>query len=383
MSPLLNTHNSIIKIVLLLIIGSIASLLEWLLYRRLLPRFQRRQRVWLQAFLQALHQPLQVYIWVIILSFVASILATLFSFNGGFTDALSSTRLIFTLVVIFWFAMRFIRYLEDGMTHQARQKVGKVSDETSVHAIAQLTRVVIIAFVLLMLLQTIGIKISALLAFGGVGVAVIGFAAKDTLGNFFGGMMIYWDRPFSVGDWIRSPDRQIEGTVENIGWRLTRIRTFDKHPLYVPNGILSNVAVENPSRMTNRRLKIIVGVRYSDASKIMDLAKAIEEMLRNDPEIDVTQTLFVNLFEFAPSSLNMMVYTFTKTTEWVKFQAIQQKIMLKIINIITTYGAECAFPTQTIHVPEGLLVKKEKGENDNEYADRGNEKERRGSDDFT
>ncbi len=317
------------------------------------------------------------------LVFVASILATLFSFNGGFTDALSSTRLIFTLVVIFWFAMRFIRYLEDGMTHQARQKVGKVSDETSVHAIAQLTRVVIIAFVLLMLLQTIGIKISALLAFGGVGVAVIGFAAKDTLGNFFGGMMIYWDRPFSVGDWIRSPDRQIEGTVENIGWRLTRIRTFDKRSLYVPNGILSNVAVENPSRMTNRRLKIIVGVRYSDASKIMDLAKAIEEMLRNDPEIDVTQTLFVNLFEFAPSSLNMMVYTFTKTTEWVKFQAIQQKIMLKIINIITTYGAECAFPTQTIHVPEGLLVKKEKGENDNEYADRGNEKERRGSDDFT
>lgn len=267
--------------------------------------------------------------------------------------------------------MRFLRQLEDRLTARARQGVGKVSDETSIHALAQLMRVLIIVLILLIFLQTIGLKMSAVLAFSGMGVAVVSFAAKDTLGNFFGGMMIYLDRPFSVGNWIRSPDRQIEGTVEYIGWRLTRIRTFDKRALYVPNGILSNIVIENPSQMTNRRLKITLGVRYSDVAKIPALVKDIENRLRKNPAIDTTQTLFVNLFEFGSSSLNMLVYAFTKTTEWVKFQMIQQKVILEIINLIAQYEAECAFPTQTVYFPEGVFLKIAKGGINNEHNARG------------
>ena len=80
--------------------------------------------------------------------------------------------------------------------------------------------------------------------------------------------MIYLDRPFSVGDWIRSPDKEIEGTVEDIGWRLTRIRTFDKRPLYIPNSIFASISVENPSRMSNRRIYEKIGIRYDDVSKM-------------------------------------------------------------------------------------------------------------------
>ena len=364
---LLNAHHVIIKVILILVIGSTVSLSEWLLYRRFLPQFQQGNRIYLKAFLQALNHPLQVNIWIIIFSSIIATIATLFPFSSNFMDVLFSTRLIFTIFIIFWFAMRFIRYLEDEMVLQTSQRDNKVNNETSVRAIAQLIRIIVIIFVLLMLLQTIGIKISGLLAFSGVGVAVISLAAKDTLGNVFGGMMIYWDRPFSMGDWIQLPDQKIEGTVENIGWRLTRIRTFDERPLYIPNRILSNVAIENPSRMTNRRLKIIIGVRYSDASKIMELTKAIEEMLRNDPEIDTKKTLFVNLFEFSHSSLNIRIYAFTKTTELIKFQAILQEVMLKIINIIKNHRMECAFSTKTIYLPEGLLIKKEKEDNTNEF----------------
>ena len=106
-----------------------------------------------------------------------------------------------------------------------------------------------------------------MLTFGGVGGLIVGLAAKDLLSNFFGGMMIYFDRPFKVGDWIRSPDRQIEGTVERIGWRMTIIRTFDKRPLYVPNSVFSSIVVENPSRMLNRRINETFGLRYQDADK--------------------------------------------------------------------------------------------------------------------
>lgn len=363
-------YNLIIKILLLVVIGGAASLLEWFFYCRHQPRFKRKNKIWSHSFLQALHQPLQTYLWVIVATFIASIVAAFFSFNSDLEEILASVRLIFTLFVIFWFTMRFIRELEEAMTTRMRVREKKKRDATSVHAGAQLVRVIIILIVLLMILQTIGIKMSALLAFGGIGAAVIGFAAKDTLGNFFGGMMIYWDRPFSVGDWIRSPDRAIEGNVEYVGWRLTRIRTLDKRPLYVPNGVFSNIIVENPSRMTHRRFKIIVGVRYSDASKIPDLAKAIEEMLRNYPSIDPTQPLFVNLFELAPSSLNILVYAVTKNPEWENFQAIQQEILLKIVEIVSSFKAECAFPTQTVCIPEGILLQSVKGDNNNEHVHR-------------
>ena len=82
-----------------------------------------------------------------------------------------------------------------------------------------------------------------------MGGIAVGFAARDLLANFLGGLSIFMDRPFAVGDWIRSPDREIEGTVEDVGWRVTRIRTFDQRPLYVPNSVFSTVALENPSRL--------------------------------------------------------------------------------------------------------------------------------------
>ena len=120
----------------------------------------------------------------------------------------------------------------------------------------------------LMVLQSLGVSVSGLLAFGGIGGIAVGFAAKDMLANFLGGLSIYLDRPFAVGDWIRSPDRSIEGTVEDIGLRVTRIRTFDQRPLYVPNSTFSSVSLENPSRMTNRRIYETIGVRYEDAGRV-------------------------------------------------------------------------------------------------------------------
>jgi MscS family membrane protein len=199
-------------------------------------------------------------------------------------------------------------------------------------------------------LQYLDINISAVLTFGGIGGIAIGFAARDLLANFFGAMMIFLDRPFSVGDWIRSPDREIEGTVEEIGWRLTRIRTFDQRPLYVPNSVFTSLAVENPSRMRNRRIYETIGVRYDDIAVLEQIIADVESMLKAHPAIDLTRTLMVNLVEFGPSSLDFFVYTFTKTTVWTDFHAIKQDVLFKIADIIAGHGAEIAFPTQTVHL---------------------------------
>jgi len=93
---------------------------------------------------------------------------------------------------------------------------------------------------------------------------LVGSVAKDMLANIFGGLMIQMDKPFSTGDWIRTTDKSIEGVVEKIGWRMTRIRTFNKNPLYVPNGIFSTIPIETPSRMTNREIYVVIGIRYDD-----------------------------------------------------------------------------------------------------------------------
>ncbi|MDK9759697.1 mechanosensitive ion channel family protein, partial [Vibrio sp. D173a] len=177
--------------------------------------------------------------------------------------------------------------------------------------------------------------------------------AKDLLSNFFGGMMIYFDRPFKVGDWIRSPDRQIEGTVERIGWRMTIIRTFDKRPIYVPNSVFSNIVVENPSRMLNRRIHETIGLRYEDADKMQAIVDDVKAMLENHPDIDAKQTLIVNFDKFGPSSLNFFIYTFTKTVNWIRFHEVKQDVLLKVLEIVHAHHADIAFPTQTIQLQQG------------------------------
>jgi MscS family membrane protein len=209
-------------------------------------------------------------------------------------------------------------------------------------------RLSVVISAILVLLPTLGIQITALLAFGGVGGIAVGFAAQDLLANFFGGLMIYLDRPFAIGDWIRSPDREIEGTVETIGWRLTVVRTFDKRPLYIPNSVFNKLALENPSRMTNRRIKETIGIRYSDAAKMGAIVEEVKAMLQSHEAIDTSHTLIVNFVSYSASSLDFFIYTFTKTTNWIEFHEIKQDVMLKIIDIVHKHGADFAFPTRTL-----------------------------------
>ena len=241
------------------------------------------------------------------------------------------------------FLYRFVQETEGGF-------IANGADVTTANAIGKLLRISVIITAVLSVLQTLGVSVSGVMAFGGIGGIAVGFAAKDLLANFFGGLMIYLDRPFVVGDWIKSPDREIEGTVEHIGWRLTLIRTFDRRPLYVPNSIFANIAVENPSRMQNRRIYETFGVRYDDASRVKGIVDDVRTLLASHADIDPERTLIVNLNEFGDSSLNFFIYTFTRTTNWVEFHAIKEKVLLQVLAIIESHGAQCAFPTSTVHL---------------------------------
>jgi len=229
-------------------------------------------------------------------------------------------------------------------------------------AVAHLVHYVLIFLSFTLALMILGIDVTQLtLLASALGIGV-GLAARDLLASFFGGLMIYLERPFAVGDWIRAPDRDIEGTVEKIGARLTRIRTFDQRPLYVPNSIFSNTAVENPSRMWNRRIFETIGIRYDDVSKMAAIVQDVDQMLRAHPEIDASRDLMVNFTSFGSSSLDFFIYTFTKTKNWAYYHQVKQDVLLRVTEIIQAHGAQIAFPTSTVHVPNALPLRQETAE---------------------
>ncbi len=343
------------QVFLVVFIALIADLVQKRLLERVRPRVERTPSLWDDALLFAIRRPLTALIWLAGISFAADIVGQ--HTGAAIFEAVAPLRAVGIISVITWALIRFIQGVEANIL---RWKGGEY-DPTTVEAVGKLLRISVVITGVLMTLQTLGFSISGVLAFGGVGGIAVGFAAKDMLANFFGGLMLYLDRPFAIGDWVRSPDRNIEGTIETIGWRLTVIRTFDKRPLYVPNSTFSNIAVENPSRMHNRRIFETVGIRYNDAGKMEGVVAEVKQMLQEHPEIDTGQTLIVNFNGFAPSSLDFFIYTFTKTTQWVKYHEVKQDVLLKIIAIIESHGAEIAFPTSTVHMPEGLAFRSEEG----------------------
>lgn len=317
--------------------------------RRLEARTEQTSSPWDDALVKAASAPLRLFIWVVGVAFAAEIIYD--ETQTAIFQAVIPARTVGVITALSWFLIRFARNVEQAVL-QGRVERGEPVDQTTVQAVGKLVRVSVLITAVLVALQSLGFSISGVLAFGGIGGIAVGFAAKDLLANFFGGLMVYLDRPFAVGDWIRSPDKEIEGTVEEIGWRLTRIRTFDKRPIYVPNSVFTQIAVENPSRMTHRRIYETVGVRYADLGKMEKIVREVKAMLLAHPEIATDQTMIVNFNSFGPSSVDIMVYTFTKTTQWVHYHEVKQDVLLKIAGIIEANGAEIAFPTRTLHVAE-------------------------------
>lgn len=306
----------------------------------------KTKTVWDDALIEACRRPAIWLIWILGINFAAGIAAQkMDSPLQAMIDPINRLALIFLGTI---FLTNFIKRAERNLVHP--DYMAQPMDATTVRAVGKLLRASVIITGVLIAMQLFGYSISGLLAFGGIGGIAVGFAAKDLLANFFGGLMIYLDRPFSVGEWIRSPDKEIEGTVEDIGWRLTRIRTFDKRPLYIPNSVFANISVENPSRMSNRRIHETVGIRYQDISSMDAIVTQVTAMLMAHPEIDTTQTMIVNFNKFSASSVDFFVYTFTKTTNWVDFHQIKQDVLLRVAEIVAANSAEIAFPTSTLHI---------------------------------
>lgn len=346
------------KVFAIVFAALVLDLVQRIVTRRLGERTRGTENPWDDALFDAIRAPASVFIWLMGISFAAELIA-------GETDAeiyryVDEIREIGFIAVLTWFLLRFISGVEQNFIDK-RIRESRDFDQTAVDAIGKLLRATTVITALLVVMQTLGISVAGILAFGGVGGIAVGFAAKDMLANFFGGMTVYLDKPFRVGDWIRSPEKEIEGTVERIGWRSTRIRTFDQRPLYVPNSVFSNIVVENPSRMFARRINETIGVRYQDFDALEGIVSDVRTMLENHEGIAQDRTLMVNFNAFGASSLDFFIYAFTRTRVWAEYHAVKQDVLFRIGRIISEHGAEIAFPSRSLYLPDGVTLA-EKGD---------------------
>ena len=247
--------------------------------------------------------------------------------------------------ILTWGILRLISNTETYML----EKEGSV-DKDSVRLFTRLIKILFVFAIILGVAQFYGYAVSSILTLGGVGGIVVGFAAKDMLANIFGGLMIQMDKPFSTGDWIRTTDKSIEGVVEKIGWRMTRIRTFNKNPVYVPNGIFATIPIETPSRMTNRQIYEVIGIRYDDIAQMESIIEKVQELLAKSKNIDHKEPCRVYFDVFNASSLDFVIWAFSSSTDATEFKTFKGRLLLDIAQIISDHGAEIAYPTQTLHI---------------------------------
>jgi len=257
-----------------------------------------------------------------------------------------------TLVVytVFWAIISVLESLRD-LFHHATEKFNPDLAKEMGNFILKIVKVLVGGVGLGAMLQVWGINVTALVASLGLGGLAFALAAKDTASNMFGSFALLADKSIRIGEWIKVGG--VEGTVEDIGMRTTKIRSFEKSLITVPNQIVSNSPIENFSRRGVRRIKMRIGLTYSTTGEQMDtIVQEIRSMLHNHENISQKETLLVNFESFGDSALNIFIYTFTNTANWERYLNIREDIHLKIMKIVEDNGSAFAFPSQSIYVEQ-------------------------------
>ena len=283
-------------------------------------------------------------------SFLLIVIGVFLSLKILGVEAQRTSTIIKVLItfILFWAVYNLISVFQE-IFFKLGEKFGKEFSKEIGAFLAKLTKTFVIIVGFVAILQQLGINVSALLASLGIGGLAVALAARDTVANFFGGLTILLDRTFRIGEWIKVGD--VEGIVEDMGLRTTKVRTFEKSLITVPNQLLSTKPVENFSRRNVRRIKMTIGLTYSTSrEQMVNILKDIREMLKSHPGIDNNQLQMVYFTDFGDSSLNIFIYCFTNTANWEKYLSIKEDINLKIMEIVEKHGAEFAFPSRSIYI---------------------------------
>ncbi len=342
-----------VVVVCALIIG---RLLHWLI-GRLVKRLQPAERPWLHSALSALDAPLRAMVWLLGLVIVVRH----FSPTGNIVlidRIFPATLKILVTVIISWFLVRMIVRVQHD--YLARGDGGdNTIDATAVDGIGKLCWVAVIIFALLTILQTLGVSVAGLLAFGGAAGVALGFAAQTLVANLLGGMTVYASRIFRIGEDIILTSAGISGTVQQIGWRATRVRGWDGKLHFVPNALFNTKSVTNHSRLTWREMSESVLLRYRDFDKVEAIIREGNAMLAKRADLGYFVFRFAH---FGDGALRLSVYAYVQTNPpgtflpYAEFCRIREDILLAIAAIARAQGCELILPASNLYLREGRYL---------------------------
>ncbi|PSV01156.1 mechanosensitive ion channel family protein [Photobacterium kishitanii] len=219
------------------------------------------------------------------------------------------------------------------------------SDKAKIEAISKILTVVLFVSYIITVLDFFGVPTGSILALGGFGSIVLGFAAKDILSDLVSAVLLFIDNQFGLGDWIKLETPSIEGVVEDIGWRVCRIRTFDNRPLYVPNSLMSKAIIQNVTRRDAMRIKEYVTVDVNAADRLSSVCKDIKFEITHNPDgIDPDRQIVVAVSSFEGGVCWIYISAHTYVTDMSCFHGIRQALLLKVATILKTNDIKIKAP---------------------------------------
>ncbi|MGO1119846.1 mechanosensitive ion channel family protein [Rhodovibrionaceae bacterium A322] len=332
--------------------AAVGALLLFLLVRRLITRvILTRLRVfaeqqgwhWKRQAIEAAAGPISLVPIAMGLFFFTQILHP----RGLLLTTLDRVVQSLVAISICWLIYNGLLYARPVM-----KAVEKLFNPSFVGWLIKALQVAVAAIGLATVLQIWGIQVAPIIAgFGLMGVAVA-LGAQDLFKNLIAGLLVLGEDRFDVGDWIRV-DGVVEGTVEHIGFRSTLIRRFDKAPVHVPNAKLSDSALTNFSDMTHRRIYWVIGVTYSTSvEQLREIRDRIENYVVKNSAFETPEkaSLFVRIDSFSDSSIDIMLYCFTKTTNWGEWLKIKEELAYHIMEVVEEAGSSFAFPSTSVYL---------------------------------
>jgi MscS family membrane protein len=338
-----------------IIVGAfIVHLVVGLLLRRV-STLQKGHLRWGGIAAGALQRPLAMGVWVIAaLLLIDEGLSVGMYFSGDSADFVSIADAIRidvlpvgrSLVIVLAGTQFVVGFLKGCLLELEVRLAEQGGDITAVQGLGSMAVAIVWVLGVLTALDAVGVNTTAIVAILGLSSAGLAFAAKDLLGNFFGGIMLLFNRPFEVGDWVEVGS--VQGSIDRIGLYATLVRGSDKRLIWIPNLTFTSSVVQNPSRRTHRRFDETVGLRYDDLTKAPAIMDDLQAMLDACEHFDADQARRVRFGAYGDSTVDINLLAYSTETGINEFTALRQELMLQVGAIIQSHGADFAFPTVTL-----------------------------------
>ena len=265
-------------------------------------------------------------------------------------EAMQIVRKVFEIVSVIAFARGLAASFDpkSSLVKKMKEKTSKDVEDSMFDFILKIVRAIIYIVAGFIVITLLGVNLNGLVAGLGVGGVIVTLAAQDTAKNLFGGLVIFLDKPFIVGDWIEMAP--YEGTVEDITFRSTRVRTFENSVVNIPNSIISNSSIINWSKMEKRRYKTNLCLELDTPLEKLDIfQKRVREMLQQRESI-YDESIIVKFDEIKDNGINVLVSSYTESVDYTSYLSEKENINRKIMKILREEHIELAYDTKTLYV---------------------------------